>query len=65
MTSLADRQVESVLAWCDKQDRLSKGESPTTKEVRAAIERPCCERDYNLDGNCDIHRDAQLTIPGV
>lgn len=37
----ASRQTEEalsrVLAWCDEQDKLSKGESPTTAAVRAAI----------------------------
>lgn len=28
---------DRVLAWCDRQDAISKGESPTTAAVRAAV----------------------------
>lgn len=33
----AEAQVARVEAWCDQQDARSKGESPTTAGVRAAL----------------------------
>lgn len=33
----AQAQVDAVLAWCDRQDVYSKGESPTTAAIRKVI----------------------------
>jgi cytochrome c len=33
----AEAKIARVEAWCDEKDRLSKGESPTTASVRAAL----------------------------
>lgn len=39
-----------VLRWCDKQDQLSKGESPTTKAVREAYAKD--EAQLTRHGEC-------------
>jgi hypothetical protein len=51
--------VARVEAWCEEQDRLSKGESPTTRSVRAALagdETRCAKHPhgYVLAGRCMV-----------